>query len=105
MKPGPIDVISGALYSVFGRVFLTGLVVFVSGFLSLKLQMDEPLPNSEILSVVVPMMIFSVFRGIGLVTVPAMLGFTLLFVRYEWRLFLLIVPAMLSFITVASVTG
>ena len=103
MKTDPIDVMLGALYSVYGRVFLTGAVVLISGTIGIILQAEAPCPITEALCAFVPTMIFSTIGGIGLFTIPAMFGFTLLFARYEWRLFLLIIPAALSYMSVISV--
>ena len=84
-----LDTILGRIVLVLGTLFLAGLLGVWTATASFAAVLNNCLS--------VPMMsLFTLFYGHGLITWPLILGFTIGFVRYEWRWRWLLVPLFLA---------
>ena len=99
MKIDFIDVLSNAVETVFGRIFLTSVAIILPGAVALLIGIFEDIGIVEALAFVVPVLLFSVLDGVGLIVLPVLFGFTLCFVRFEWSYIWLLFPAGVSFLT------
>ena len=99
MKIDIIDVLSGACETVVGRIFVTFAVIIISGAIGLMIGDFEDAGIVEALASVVPVLFISLFAGIGIISLPILFGFTIMFVRLEWNYIWLFVPAAVSFYT------
>lgn len=99
MKIDVIDVFKNACESLFGRIFIVVLVVNIFGTLGLMMHADEASDVWDFLIMAIPSLLFTLLGGIGLITLPLLLAFTIFYARFELHYAYLIIPAVLSFFT------
>ena len=105
MKIDIIDVLSDAGETVFGRIILTSLAIIISGAVGLLVGDFDDVGIIDALLAVVPLLFISLLGGIGLITLPLLFGFTIMFVRFDWSYIWLCVPAAMSFYTMLQMVA
>jgi hypothetical protein len=99
MKLDIIDVFKDACTSLFGRIVLVVVVVNVFGSLGLMTRFGELGDLWECFVIALPAMLLTILGGIGLITLPLLLAFTIFYAQYELHYAYLSITAVISFYT------
>lgn len=99
MKIDVIDVIKDACETLLGRIIIVVLVINFSGAAGLMMHAESFGDFWECLIFALPALLFTILGGLGLITLPLLLGFTIIYVRFDMHHYYLSVPAILSFFT------
>ncbi len=99
MKLDFFEIVGDAFGTLFGRIFATALAAHLgAGFGAFvgEKGADSFEQFLEFFIVGLPLVMISIFTPPGMLFIPILFGFAVLFTRYEWNLKLLMVPLLLS---------
>lgn len=97
MKLDLVDIFTDACATLLGRLIATAFVTTLGMALGLYFGSSGNISFFECFAYALPALVISILSVAGIITLPILLGFTVLFTRYEWHPGFLVVPFLLSF--------
>ena len=100
-----IDVFVDVCATLVGRIVITVIAISIGGSIGVTVASGDVAGIFDALIIVFPLLLASIFHGVGLLVIPLLFGFTMLFIKFELRMRYLLIPALITFFALYSVTN